>query len=73
LVREHEQIADEHDATNWPVLKFSDEFVPDLVSAMLVESITWWLAHGRPYTPTDIATRCARLASALFKEVSTWQ
>ncbi len=52
---------------------FSDTFVPDLVSAMFVETITWWLEQGRPYTPKEIARRSALLASALFKEVSTWQ
>ncbi|TMD41824.1 MAG: TetR/AcrR family transcriptional regulator, partial [Chloroflexi bacterium] len=29
--------------------------------------------HGRPYTTKEIATRSALLASALFKEASTWQ
>lgn len=52
---------------------FSDEFVPDLVSAMFVEAIIWWLEQGRPYTPREIATRSSLLASALFKEASTWQ
>ncbi|HEX6778064.1 MAG TPA: TetR/AcrR family transcriptional regulator [Ktedonobacterales bacterium] len=56
-----------------PVHTFSDEFVPDLVSAMFVEAIIWWLEQRRPYTPTEIATRTARLSSALFKEASTWQ
>jgi AcrR family transcriptional regulator len=55
-----------------PVLAFSDELVPDLVSTMLVEAITWWLEQGRPSTPREIATRCTLLVSALFKEVSTW-
>jgi len=55
-----------------PVLTFSDELVPVLVSTMLVEAITWWLEQGRPSTPREIATRCALLMSALFKEVSTW-
>src|SRR6266571_2569021 len=52
---------------------FSDEFVPDLVSTMFVEAITWWLEQGRSYTPREIATRSALLASAVFKEASTWQ
>jgi AcrR family transcriptional regulator len=52
---------------------FSDEFVPDLVSAMFVESIIWWLEHGTPCTPREIATHSSLLASALFKEASTWQ
>lgn len=73
LVKEHERIPDVQPAADWPVLTFSDTFVPDLASAMLVEAIIWWLEQGRPYTPTEIAMRCARLASALFKEVSTWQ
>ena len=55
-----------------PILTFSDELVPDLVSTMLVEAITWWLEQGRPSTPKEIATRCTLLVSALFKEVSTW-
>jgi AcrR family transcriptional regulator len=56
-----------------PVDTFADELVPDLVSTMFVEVITWWLEQGRPYTPKEIATRSALLAAALFKEVSTWQ
>ena len=56
-----------------PVHAFSDELVPDLVSTMFVEAITWWLEQGRPSTPREIATRSALFASALFKEVSTWQ
>src|SRR5260221_1268908 len=73
LVKEHERIPGVQGAADWPVLAFSDTFVRDLVSAMLVEAITWWLEQGRPYTSKDIATRCARLASALFKEVGSWQ
>jgi len=52
---------------------FSDEFVPNLVSAMFVEAITWWLEQGRPYTAKEFARRTALLAAALFKEASTWQ
>jgi hypothetical protein len=56
-----------------PLHAFSDAFVPDMVSALFVEAITWWLEHDRPYTPRAIATRSARLAAALFKEASAWQ
>jgi AcrR family transcriptional regulator len=52
---------------------FADEFVPDLLSTLFVEAITWWLEQGRPYTPREIAKRSALLAAALFKEASTWQ
>jgi AcrR family transcriptional regulator len=55
-----------------PVHPFVDDLVPDLVSTMLVESITWWLEQGKPTTPREMATRSALLMSALFKEVSTW-
>src|SRR2546426_373079 len=45
----------------------------DLVEQMFEEAMRWSLEHGRPYTPKEIATRSALLASALFKEASTWQ
>lgn len=61
------------DATDHPVHHFTDTFVPSLVSMMFVEAITWWLEQGRPYTPTEIATRTAHLAAAVFREASAWQ
>src|SRR6266568_8171568 len=73
LVNERGRLPHGPDASSLPVHTFSDEFVPDLVSTMFVEAITWWLEHGQPYTPREIATRAALLASALFKEASTWQ
>src|SRR5260221_14000015 len=72
LVKERGHLPHGPDASARPVHTFSDEFVPDLVSALFVEAITWWLEHGRPYTPEEIATRAALLAAALFKEASTW-
>jgi AcrR family transcriptional regulator len=72
LVKERGRLPHGPHESSLPVHTFSDEFVPDLVSAMFVEAITWWLEHGRPYTPREIATRTARLSSALFKEASTW-
>lgn len=51
---------------------FSDAFVPDIVSTMFVEAITWWLEHGQPYTSKEVATKTALLASAVFREASTW-
>src|SRR5579859_7858202 len=73
LVRERGRLPHGPDASTRPVHTFTDEFVPDLVAAMFVEAITWWLEQERPYTPREIATRCALLAAALFKEASTWQ
>ena len=51
---------------------FSDTFVPDMVAALFVEAITWWLDHGQPYTPEQMATRTARLAASVFSETSSW-
>ena len=73
LVKERGQLLHGSNAADQPAHNFSDAFVPDLVSALFVEAITWWLEQGRPYTPREIASRTARLASALFKEASTWQ
>lgn len=73
VVKGHEHGPFGQHATARPVFTCSDEFMPDLVSTMFVEAITWWLEQGKPCTPKDMATRCALLASALFKEASTWQ
>lgn len=73
LVSELEHRPHGSNADNHPIHTFSDTLVPDLVSAMFVESITWWLEQDTPYTPREIATRTALLAAALFKEASTWQ
>jgi AcrR family transcriptional regulator len=66
----HDPHASQHSTR--PIHTASDAFVPDLVSTMFVEAITWWLEQGRPYSPKEIATRTALLAAALFKEASTW-
>jgi len=73
LIKERGHLPHGPNASAHPVRPFSNAFVPDLVSALFVEAITWWLEHGRPYTPKEMATRAALLAAALFKEASTWQ
>jgi len=73
LVKERGRLPHGPDASAHLSHGFSDELVPDLVSTMFVETITWWLEHGQPYTPKEMATRAALLASALFKEASTWK
>ena len=73
LVKERGQLPHRSNAADRLLHSFPDDFVPDLVSAMFVEAISWWLEQGRPYTPREIATRSALLAAALFKEASTWQ
>ena len=73
LVQERGRRPHGPNATDYLVHNFADAFVPNLVSTLFVEAITWWLEQGRPYTPHEIATRTALLASALFREASTWQ
>ena len=73
LIKERGHLPHGPDASSRQAHTFLDAFVPDLVSAMCVEAITWWLEQGRPYTPKEIATRSSLLAAALFKEASTWR
>ena len=73
LIKERGHLPHGPDASSRSVHTSSDTFVPDLVSALFVEAITWWLEEGRPYPPREIATRTALLAAALFKEASIWQ
>ncbi len=56
-----------------PLYPAADELVPDLVAAIFVEAITWWLEQGKPYTTQEISRRCTLLSYAIFKETSTWQ
>ncbi len=56
-----------------PVYPAAYGFIPDLLAAMVMEAITWWLEHGKPFPPQEIANRCILLAGAIFKETSTWQ
>jgi len=39
---------------------------------MFVEAITWWLEHGKPFPPQEMARRGVALVGAIFKETSTW-
>jgi hypothetical protein len=72
LVKEYERLPLWRPAADRPIYPASDELIPDLVATMFAEAITWWLEQGRPYTPQEIAKRCALLVSAIFKETSTW-
>jgi hypothetical protein len=72
LVKERGQLPHGSHAILHPIHNFSDELVSELVSAMFFETIICWLEQRKPYTPKEIATRSALLASALFKEVGTW-
>ena len=73
MIRERGRLPHGPDASAYITHTFPDAFIPDLVSTMFVEAITWWLEQGKPYTPKEMARRSSLLASALFKEASTWQ
>jgi AcrR family transcriptional regulator len=73
LITAHGRLPQGPHAADRPRHTFTDGFVPDMVATLFVEAITWWLEQGRPYTPEEIATRTALLASAIMKEASTWQ
>jgi AcrR family transcriptional regulator len=72
LMKERGHLPHGTSASAHPIHSFSDAFVPNLVSAMLVEAITWWLEQEKPFTPKEMATRTALLASAVFREASIW-
>ncbi|HET8911985.1 MAG TPA: TetR/AcrR family transcriptional regulator [Ktedonobacteraceae bacterium] len=73
MVKERGRVPHGPDPNSPIVHNFSDEFVPDIVAAMFVEMIIWWLEQENLSPPKEIATRSSLLASAIFKEVSTWQ
>ncbi len=52
---------------------FTDGFVPALIAAQLVDTITWWLEQGKPYTPRQIATYYYRMMCSILKDVPTWE
>jgi AcrR family transcriptional regulator len=72
LLKEYQQQPIWQPSPDRPLYPATDEFVPEIIAAVLVEAITWWLEQGRPYTPQEMANRCISLASAVFTETSSW-
>ncbi|GAA0285692.1 TetR/AcrR family transcriptional regulator [Actinomadura nitritigenes] len=46
--------------------------VPNVLGAMFVQSITWWLDNDRPTTPREIAIQTSALARAIMTEANSW-
>jgi AcrR family transcriptional regulator len=44
----------------------ADGLVPNVVSAMFMQSIMWWLDHDRPCSPEELAERTSRLIRAVL-------
>ena len=52
---------------------FDESLVFTLLAGLLIDAITWWLEHARPYSPRYMATSCFRLILANLREVSKWE
>jgi AcrR family transcriptional regulator len=52
---------------------FADGFVSAHIAALLVDTITWWLEQGRPYTPKQVATYYYRMMCSILRDVPTWE
>lgn len=52
---------------------FVDGFGPTLLAGLLIDAITWWLEHGKPYPPRHMATYCHRLVLSNLREMSKWE
>jgi AcrR family transcriptional regulator len=67
-------IAKQHmpDAPVSPAHPPATGLVPTLLSAMFVQTITWWLENDRPSTPHQIADQSSKLAAAILTEASSW-
>jgi AcrR family transcriptional regulator len=56
-----------------PARLLADGFVPAQLAAHLLDTMTWWLEQGRPYTPRQIATYHYRMMCSILKDIPTWE
>ena len=52
---------------------FANGFLPNLISAQLIEAIVWWLEQERPYSSRQIATYSYHLMRSALREAGTWE
>jgi AcrR family transcriptional regulator len=52
---------------------YADGLVPALIAAQVIDSTTWWLEHGKPYSPRQMATFCYRVMCSILKDVPKWE
>ena len=45
--------------------------MPSVISAMFVQSILWWLEHGRPCPPEEIAEQSSQLIRAVIEAAAS--
>jgi AcrR family transcriptional regulator len=55
-----------------PAPSAPDGLAATVLGAMFTQSITWWLEHGRPSPPREIAAQSAHLAGAVISAANTW-
>ncbi|NIH80695.1 TetR/AcrR family transcriptional regulator [Amycolatopsis viridis] len=48
-----------------------DTLAPSVISAMFVQSILWWLEHGRPCPAEEIAEQSAQLIRAVIEAAAS--
>jgi AcrR family transcriptional regulator len=48
-----------------------DTLVPSVISAMFLQSILWWLEHGRPCPPQEIAEQSSQLIRAVIEAAAS--
>lgn len=71
LIRQYEQ-APFMQPLKRPAAPLAEAYARDLIATLFVESITWWLEQGRPYTAQEMAGRSGSLAFAIFRETNAW-
>lgn len=69
LLKQYEHLS----SPDHPVYPATYVLIPNLLAAIIIETITWWLEQGKPYPAEEVAKHSLLLASAIFKETSTWQ
>ncbi|HEX6552480.1 MAG TPA: hypothetical protein VF026_06945 [Ktedonobacteraceae bacterium] len=52
---------------------FANGFLPNLISAQLIEAIIWWLEQERLYPSRQIATYSYHLMRSALREAGTWE
>lgn len=52
---------------------FVNGLLATMISAQLIESITWWLEQERPYSSRQIALYAYRIMQATLREAGSWE
>ncbi len=50
-----------------------EDFVVAMVTGLLIDALTSWLEHEKPYTPDQMASHCSRMILSILQTMSTWE